>query len=197
MAGGAMLASATMMVRVALIAAAVRPSLLALLLLPLFAAAVVTGIAGLVLVARGGPHGDDDDDPEITLGNPLDLASVLKFGALLTVIGMVAHIATRFAGSTGAYLLAALSGIADVDAITLSLARLAGEGLDERVAGLAVLIATTVNTASKALIGWVTGGARFGQWMALLATVAIAAGAAAYAAGPVPIEQLLLIGQPR
>ena len=193
MAGGALLAGATMTIRVAVVAGAVHPSLLTRLLLPLHAAALIMTIAGLVLVARGGPpdNGDDSDDSDIALGNPLDLASVLKFGALLTVVGVVAHIATQFAGSTGAYLLATLSGIADVDAITLSMARLAGEGFDMTVAAVAILIAAAVNTLSKTVIGWMAGGTRFGGWVALISVIAIAGGLAAYAAGPVPLEEML------
>ena len=192
MAGGAMLAGATMMVRVTVVAGLVQPSLMAFLLLPLLAAALITVIAGLLLVASGGPsETGGEDDPDIAVGNPLDLGSVLKFGALLTVVGVVAHIATLFAGSAGAYLLATLSGIADVDAITLSMARLAGNGIDMQVAALAVLIAAAVNTLSKTVIGWMAGGAGFGKWMALISAVAIAGGLAAYAAGPVPVEEML------
>ena len=194
MVGGALLAGATMLIRVAVVAGAVRPSLLALLLLPLLAAAMIMAIAGLVLVARGGPSGNDDDDDgesDIAVGNPLDLGSVLKFGALLTVVGVVAHVATKFAGSAGAYLLATLSGIADVDAITLSMARLAGEGFDMTVAAVAILIAAAVNTISKTAIGWMAGGTGFGARMALVSALAIVGGLAAYAAGPIPLEEML------
>lgn len=197
MAGGAILAGATMMLRIAVVAGAVNPHLLTRLILPLVAAAIVTAIGGAILVASAGPPSDAQENPEIEVGNPLDIAAVLKFGALLTVIGVVAHVATRYAGSAGAYLLAAISGIADVDAITLSMARLAGEGLTPSAAALGVLIAATVNTISKTIIGWMAGGTGFGKWMAALSAIAILAGAAAFAVGPLPIEQLLLDQQGR
>jgi uncharacterized membrane protein (DUF4010 family) len=195
MAGGALIAGATMMLRVAAIAGALRPSLLSLLLPPLAVAAAVTIIVALLLVVRGSPGSGSgsgsNEDTEIAIGNPLDLGAALKFGALLTVIGVVAHVATRFAGSAGAYLLAALSGIADVDAITLSMARLAEEGLDAGVVARAILIAAGVNTISKVVIGWMAGGAALGRWMTVVSVAAILAGLGAYALGPVPMEDLL------
>ncbi|MGD9802212.1 MAG: MgtC/SapB family protein [Hyphomicrobiaceae bacterium] len=192
MAGGAMLAGATMMVRVAVVAGVIAPALLTIVLLPLLAAALVTAIAAFVLLVRGKSNdSDNNDDTEIAVGNPLDLAAVLKFGVLLTVIGFAANVATKLAGSTGAYLLAALSGIAEVDAITLSMARLAGHGLDLGIAALAVLIAATANTVSKIVIGWVAGGAAFGKWMAFVAILAIGAGLAGYAVEPGPVEQFM------
>ena len=190
MAGGALIAGATMMLRVGAIAGALRPSLLPLLLPPLAVAAAVTIMVALLLVLRGNPE-SGDEETEIAIGNPLDLSAAIKFGALLTVIGIVAHIATRFAGSAGAYLLAAISGIADVDAITLSMTRLAEEGLDGGVVARAILIAAAVNTISKVVIGWMAGGAALGRWMTVVSIAAILAGLGAYALGPVPIEEML------
>lgn len=191
LAGGALLAGATMMLRVSAVAGIVKASLLTVILAPLLAAAAVTIVGAFILLRRGKTSETDEGETEITIDNPLDLSAVLKFGALLTVIGIVANLATKFAGSAGAYLLAALSGIADVDAITLSMARLAGSGLDTGVAAAAVLIAAAVNTVSKTVIGWMTGGTGFGKWMAIVSLVAVGAGLAAYAAGPVPVDMLL------
>jgi uncharacterized membrane protein (DUF4010 family) len=191
MAGGVLLAGAIMMLRVAAIAAAVKPSLLSLLLPPLVVAAAVTIIVAALLLLRGSPEGSNGEDTEIAIVNPLDLGAVLKFGALLTAIGVVAHIATRFAGSAGAYLLAALSGIADVDAITLSMARLAQEGFDAGVAARAILIATALNTMSKVVIGWMAGGSGLGKRVAVVSVAAILAGLGAYALGPIPVEEML------
>jgi uncharacterized membrane protein (DUF4010 family) len=191
MAGGALLAGATMMLRVAAIAGAVKLSLLSVLLPPLVAAATLTVLASALLLLRGNPDSASAEDTEVAMANPLDLGVALKFGALLTAISVIAHVATGLAGSAGAYLLAILSGIADVDAITLSMARLAAEGLDAGVAALAVLIAAAVNTISKVVIGWMAGGTSIGKWMAVVSAGAIVAGLAAYALGPVPVEDLI------
>ena len=189
MAGGALIASATMMARVMVIVAATKPALLGRLVLPLGLAAAVSAVAGLYLVRAGDQA--EGGDGEIVLANPLDLAAVLKFGALLTAVGVLARLMTRFAGSAGAYALAAISGLADVDAITLSMARLSGASLGAEVAVTAILLAVAVNTVTKAVLAGTTGGAGLGRIMGAAAVAAIAAGLAGYAMGPVPLEALL------
>jgi uncharacterized membrane protein (DUF4010 family) len=69
-------------------------------------------------------HGHQHVDP----GNPLDLATALRFGFLLAVIMVLAHGATMWLGNSGLYLLAAVDGLLDVDAISLSAASMAATG---------------------------------------------------------------------
>lgn len=196
MAGGALLAGATMMVRVIVVAAVVEWHLLAWLLLPLGAAAVATALAGFLLILR--PHVDTNgsEPTEIAPGNPLDIAAILKFGALLTAVGVLTHLATLYAGTAGAYALAALSGVADVDAITLSMARMARGSLGFEAAAAAVLIAVAVNTLAKAVLGWFAGGRAFGVRLAAAAALALAVGLGGYAAGALPLETLLRAAKP-
>jgi uncharacterized membrane protein (DUF4010 family) len=191
MAGGALLAGATMMVRVIVIAGVVEWRLVPWVLLPLGAAAAVTALIGVVLILR--PYGDTNgsDSAEIAPRNPLDIVAILKFGALLTGVGVLTHFATLYAGTAGAYVIAALSGVADVDAITLSMARMAGAGLGFDAAAVAVLIAVGVNTLAKAVLGWIAGGRAFGLRLAGAAAVALAIGIGGYAAGALPLERLL------
>ena len=191
MAGGALLAGATMMARVIVIAGVVEWRLATWLLLPLGAAAAATALAGVVLIMR--PHGDSNgsDPAEIAPGNPLDIAAILKFGALLTAVGVLTHFATLYAGTAGAYAIAALSGIADVDAITLSMARMGSGNLGLEAAAVAVLIAVGVNTLAKAALGWFAGGCAFGLRLTWAAALALAIGLGGYAVGPLALETLL------
>ena len=80
-----------------------------------------------------------------------ELSTVLTFGALLTLVTVMTELATVYAGNTGAYALAAISGFADVDAIILSVSRLEIGELSADVAARANLIVVAVNTFSKAL----------------------------------------------
>jgi uncharacterized membrane protein (DUF4010 family) len=82
-----------------------------------------------------------------------------------------------WAGSYGAFALAAVSGIVDVDAISISLARLAPQALSADSAALAILVAAAVNTASKVVLGSTAGGMRLGKLLAWGLAVAILAGA--------------------
>jgi uncharacterized membrane protein (DUF4010 family) len=188
-AGGAIIAGATMMVRIIALVAVTNPALLDRVTLPLAAAAAVSALAGLALVARTPENGNGHN--EIGLKNPLDLAAVLRFGAVLTAVGVAARFATRLGGGAGAIALAAISGLADVDAITLSMAKLPGGSLEAGVAAGAIFVAAGVNTVTKAVLGWITGGAGFGRWMAIAAAAAIAAGLAGYAMGPLPLGELI------
>jgi uncharacterized membrane protein (DUF4010 family) len=81
--------------------------------------------------------------------NPLQLRTALQFGGLLALIMLAAAAAKEWLGDTGIYLLAAVSGINDVDAITLSVANLARNGLNEVVAANAIALAAAVNTVVK------------------------------------------------
>jgi len=176
---GALLSGTVMMVRVLTVAGIVNHAMLLRLAPPLILASLVQAGAGAYLLARQSQP--DQGEKGLDLKNPFDLISVLKFGALLTAIMILAHFATQYAGDAGVYLLSAFSGIADVDAITLSMARLGGGELSLDVATRAILIVVAVNTLSKAALGWLTGGAAFGARMAVVGLAALLAGAASLA----------------
>lgn len=85
--------------------------------------------------------------------NPFDLMSAIKFGLLYAVILVVARAAQLYFGDTGVYISSLLSGLADVDAITLSLAQLSqAGGLDINVAAQAIILAVIANTVAKGSI---------------------------------------------
>lgn len=173
---GALLASATMALRVLGIVAAVNIEMFWSLAAPFVAAAIALVAAALLLLRRAiaGEASDQGFEPE----NPLDLRAVLSFGLLLTIISILAQLATRAAGSAGAYGLAALSGVADVDAITLSMARLDRAALSAQEAAVAIGIAVAVNTISKAALSWWIGGTGPGWRVSLASAAAIAVGVA-------------------
>lgn len=171
----ALFASATMMARVLGVAGIANVGLLASLALPIGLAGLVLAAAGLFLLKRDRKHGASEDGG-IALKNPFELSTVLKFGALLTVITFLAQLIKGRAGDAGIYTLAAVSGIADVDALTLSVARMSTGQIETDVAALAILIVVAVNTVSKAMLGWFIGGYEAGWRLLATAGVAIAAG---------------------
>jgi uncharacterized membrane protein (DUF4010 family) len=187
LAGGALIAGAVMMVRVLAVAGLLNAALIGHLAPALLLAAFTSGAGGLYVTLADDGLGEKET---LSLGNPLDLIAVLKFGALLAVVGVLAQFATRWAGTGGLFLLAAFSGLADVDALTLSMARLAGPGLAANIAAGAILIAVAVNTATKSVLGWSAGGAAVGRPLALISAAAIAAGAIGYALGPLALPAI-------
>jgi uncharacterized membrane protein (DUF4010 family) len=86
--------------------------------------------------------------------------------------------AQAWLGEAGLYLVATVSGVADVDAITISLARLAGGEIALRSVSLAVFIAASVNTVTKTVLVAVLGGGKIGAKVALPIASSLALGAA-------------------
>jgi uncharacterized membrane protein (DUF4010 family) len=112
----------------------------------------------------------------MVLSNPFSLPQVLRFGAILTVVVVAVELAQRFLGEPGLLGVAALSGLADVDAITLTLAR---NATAPSVAIDAILITVAVNTVAKTIYAWYAGGFRLGRILIVenAITIAIAYGA--------------------
>ncbi|NDJ82782.1 MgtC/SapB family protein [Vibrio campbellii] len=81
--------------------------------------------------------------------NPLALQSALFFGVVLAVIMLLSHALSDLFGSAGVLILSALSGITDVDAISLALGRQSTQTLSVETAALGILIAASVNTVVK------------------------------------------------
>jgi uncharacterized membrane protein (DUF4010 family) len=171
-----MLASAVMMLRVLVIVGLINTPLLRVLAAPLLLAVLAqAGVAGLL----GNWARDDTHTAEqpLALKNPFDLNVVLEFGAILAIIMALTKGVAAWAGSEGTYALAAVSGLLDVDAISLSLARLAPGGLDARSAGVAILVAVTANSAAKVVLGSTAGGIGLGKLLGSGLAAAFAAGA--------------------
>ncbi|MGY3926922.1 MgtC/SapB family protein [Aeromonas simiae] len=164
LANGILLASATMWLRVwALILVIHVPLAQRLTWSLLTLAAVVYGCAFWFWYRR-----EEAPEPmQAKTRNPLDLLTALKFGLLLAVIGFLATLLQQTVGDSGVYLLATASGLADVDAITLSLSHLASRGLDLDVAARAILLAGFVNSLVKGVLALVIGGKGLG-WRVLL-----------------------------
>lgn len=171
---GVLIAAATMLTRVLVVVAIIHFALVTRLLLPLGLAACAFVAMAFFVIQRRTENGEDGG--AVKLKNPLDLPMVFRFGALLTVVTVLGKIAASHAGAAGVYALAFVSGIVDVDAITLSMSQISKETLDMGVAASAILIVVTVNTVAKAGLAWIGGGAAFGLRTFLASTVAIAAG---------------------
>ncbi len=149
LAAGTLVASATMFPRVLVEVAVINPQLLATLAPPLGLMTLTTIAYGLWLWRR---HRARPRTAKLPLHNPLELSSALQFGLLLSVILVLAEALRAWLGDAGIYLLAFVSGIGDVDAITLSMARMSTLDLPAAVAERAILIATLTNTLMKGVL---------------------------------------------
>ena len=150
------MASATMFVRVLFLAAVLNPGLAKLLSLPTFSMALWLFAAAALRTRKSEQAALDS----FKLHNPVELGQALQFGLLLALIILATHAARAWLGEAGIYLLAAISGIADVDAITISMARLGLGEVSIRSAAFAVLAATMVNTLTKGTLVAIIAGAK-------------------------------------
>lgn len=170
---GTLLACGTMFPRILLMVALLAPALLLPLLLPLGMMALLAYGSALAywLVARR-----QRAAVQLTLQNPLELLPAILFGILLAVILLAGKTLQHWVGNAGVLVLAAASGVADVDAITLSLARLGQQGLGLETAVLGIVLAAAVNSVVKAGITLGIGGRRMALWAGLPLLLAAALG---------------------
>ena len=176
-AAGVLVASAVMILRVLVIVGIVNIALLKPIAAPLLLGALtLAGIAGYL--ANWG-HEDCPVGKPLALQNPFELRVVFEFGALLAVIMAAAKLLSGWAGSNGAIVLAAISGFVDVDAISISLAQLAPQGLAPGSAVTAILVAVAANSLTKIVLGTTVGGFRFGKVVARSIAASLAVGALA------------------
>ncbi len=173
-ASGILVAWAIMFVRVLVIVGVVNRTLLGPLLVPFVAvAAVAAGAAALLFYRRSMKARPANAQKDIHVANPFSVASAAKFAAFFAVVLVAVKIAQEHFSSGGVYAVAALAGLTDVDAITLSMSELARHG-EVGVAVVAIVIAALVNTVVKCAIAFVVGGVSLGKPL-LWATIAMLA----------------------
>src|SRR5690554_996631 len=173
---GILLACGTMYLRILLYCAMITPTLLGYLVAPLLVMTLVLYFPAL-LIWRTYRNGTRVEQPTLN-NNPLDLKSALLLGALLTVILLLASVLQQWLGNAGIYVLAAVSGITDVDAITLSLARMSQSGLESRTVLIGIIIASSVNNLMKAGMAVSIGGRAMLLRVALPIVLSLLAGLA-------------------
>jgi uncharacterized membrane protein (DUF4010 family) len=175
LAAGVTIASTTMFLRMLLVAGFIQPALIALLLRPL-GLMTLGGYAAAWWLVRNGNRGGVNHS--VQLKNPFEFGMALRFGALLAVIVLLTRVLRDAYGNAGLLLLAGISGIGDVDAITIALARMTRVDLSMHVAVIAIVLAAMVNTLVKAgLVIAIAGGAMARQ-VALVFLLLITMGAA-------------------
>ena len=124
---GILMAWTVMFARVAIEVAAVHLPLLSSLAVPLAAPAAVAAVARFSRIeapARRAPT----PTSEVALRNPFSLMAAIRFALLFAVVLLAVKIVETHAPGRGLYGVAALAGLTDVDAITLSVASAARDG---------------------------------------------------------------------
>lgn len=174
LASGVALASGVMFLRILLIVWVVNPKFDLFMVPPLAAMAGVSFLGALLLWfdrrGGGGPA-------EMQIKNPFELGMAIKLSIFLTAVLALSRLARDWLGDAGLYALSAVSGLADVDAISLSMARLARDHDQWQVAQASILIAAMVNTLVKGgFATWLCGQQlALRSWLVLVPSIAAGA----------------------
>ncbi|HVM98030.1 MAG TPA: DUF4010 domain-containing protein [Candidatus Acidoferrales bacterium] len=175
-AAAAVLASAVMCVRVGLLVAAIRSSILLYMAAPLALMTVAAVVAAWLLARRRSLEGGRGTaTPEVA--NPFSLAAALTFAAIFAAVTLFSRATQVYLGARGVYLAAVVGSLVDVDAVSIALAREGGPATATAVAA-AIIVAIVTNTVVKLGIAVVMGRGSFRIHVAaalgLIATVGLA-----------------------
>lgn len=162
------------LLRMTALAVVIAPSLLAPLAPPITAATLpLLGCAAWAYWAAG-----REPRQALVLRDPLELALILRFALLLTAIMLLSKLYAS--GTSALFAVGGVSGLLDVDPVTLSMAEMTGKGLDVRIAAETILIAAASNGLAKAVLGTAFGGWKLGASLCGMALIPSLAGALTY-----------------
>ncbi len=167
------LASAVVYVRILIEIGAVAPSFLSTAALPVLVMLGAFVVTSMLLWTKASEGPDAHIEPK----NPTHLRTAIVFGVLYAGILLAVAAAEAYLGSTGLYATAFLSGLTDIDAITLSTSRLvASDRLDESVGWRLIVAASLSNLLFKIGVAWVLGGAKLARRLGWVAGAVTALG---------------------
>ena len=154
---GAVAANAVLFPRVLIAVAALNPPLVPLLL-PYFAGPALIAAAAAALGARRVSDVESTDD---TRHNPLQLVDALRMAAVFQMVLMAVYVANTLWGAQGVMTTAALLGLTDVDALTMSMARGISSTAPLELAARAIAAGVAANTALKLALALTLGTGPF------------------------------------
>lgn len=176
-----MLATVVMYARVLVEIAVVAPTHFASLAPPIGALALLTLALSALIWLRARRAQAALPEPD----NPAALRPAIVFGLLYAGVLFIAAAAQDRLGSAGLYAVAAISGLTDMDAITLGSARLTNDGgVPPGEAWRAIVIAAGANMVFKTTMVGALGTPRLFRRVALLYGICLVVGVAIVLAWP-------------
>jgi uncharacterized membrane protein (DUF4010 family) len=117
-------------------------------------------IAALVAIV-GARRSTETGAPDVSVRNPLQLAAALQMAVLFQAVLMAVYLVGNVWGQSGVFTSAAVLGLTDMDALTVSMARGVAATASPAVAATAIAVGVLANTAMKLGLAFVFGAARF------------------------------------
>jgi uncharacterized membrane protein (DUF4010 family) len=174
-AGGILIASAVMYLRLAALLAMFNRQLMSVLLVPFLVLAGVALAFGWLWSRRADKSAGEvqrEYDPK----NPLELLTAFMFAGLFLAMLVITQLAVTYLGKGGVDTLAAIMGVSDVDPFIMGLTQAAGKLTAVNVAAGAILIAAASNNVVKGIYAYSLADRKTGLQSLLLLLALAAAG---------------------
>jgi len=149
------IACATMFIRVLIEVMILNFSLISKLAFPMLILATIGYISVSILWKKKPDHATILD-----ISSPMKLEPALKFGVFYGLILFLSNLTKYYFGSKGILLTAFISGLADVDAITIFVAR--NSTIELSIGIIAIVLAASVNTVIKTIVARIFGTEEYG-----------------------------------
>ncbi len=168
----AVIASSMMFIRILVVVAIINVSLIPKIAVPV----LFTALTGIILSALVWQK-RSSLDVGLDVKSPLSIGHALKFGAFFALVMLMIKVLYSNFQTAGIYATSIISGIADVDAITLSMSLMAKNSeILPVVATVAIVLAAIINTFVKFSIAWGMGTHQFGKRVGAIFAVMILVG---------------------
>ncbi|SPE44602.1 conserved membrane hypothetical protein [Candidatus Sulfotelmatobacter sp. SbA7] len=172
-AGGILIASGVMYLRLVALLALFNRQLMSLLALPFLVLAGLAAGGGWLWTRRPDPSAQAVQR-EFEPRNPLELLAAFLFALLFLAMLIATQLAVTYLGKAGVNTLAAIMGVTDVDPFIMGMTQAAGALTPLRVAAAAVVIAAASNNLVKGIYAYSLGDRKTGiQGLVLLAVLAM------------------------
>ncbi|MDA3855758.1 MAG: MgtC/SapB family protein [Candidatus Woesearchaeota archaeon] len=172
---GVIIACSTMFFRIIFEVLVINPELV----YGVFMSLGLMGITGFILAGyiMFRNHNDKKTFKKFETDSPFSIKPALKFALLFLFITFFSKLFTLIYGNSGIYILAFISGITDVDAITISLLTLAKQNsISNITAQFGIIIAAISNTLFKGGIAYYLGSHEFFQKVFFVFSIILAIG---------------------
>ena len=171
-AGGILIASGVMYLRLVALLALFNRQLLSLLALPFLALAGLAAGIGWLWTRRADPSAQAVQR-EFEPNNPLELLAAFLFAGLFLAMMIATQLAVTYLGRAGVNTLAAIMGVTDVDPFIMGMTQAAGTLTPLKVAAAAVVIAAASNNLVKGIYAYSLADRKTGvQSLSLMAALA-------------------------
>jgi len=161
----AVMGNAVQAPRLLVLVLVVDPALAKVLAIP-FMGMFVSGIGGALFLGHLRKVWKEEPSMDAIVENPYQFWPAFKFALLLIGVIVISRVAQDLLGEQAIYWVSAVAGLADVSAISISVAELAvGGEISTEMAAISIFIALCMNAIAKIALSLVSGSRAVAFWL--------------------------------